>query len=119
MWWYGLNSQAQAWGSDALTEQPFTNESIEILLALGEAREVWPHDPDRDADESGEWIYMALLGLNLKEHEMTFLNAISAGHTQADAARSVGRTPRWGYRFLRRLRKSLYVYYEGYKLTSR
>lgn len=82
-------------------EFPATNEYIDYLTSSGKAR---PLHSDTPPTDENDWIYDVIEGLDLDERQADFLRAIGAGHTIADAARLVGRTPRWGRNILRTIR---------------
>lgn len=85
-------------------ESPYSNEYIEDMLNRKLATRLWPEAPE-EVDESKDWIYESLGDLRLAHFENRFLEAVSAGHTVADAARAAGKNPQWGLDFLARLAK--------------
>lgn len=91
-----------------MTELPFQNDLIDHLVSSGDAAVLWPQLDDGARDEGAERAENLISGLVALmgggEAERVFLEALSAGHTQADAARVAGRTPRWGARTAARLR---------------
>lgn len=95
-----------------MSESPYSTDYIEGLVSRDEASLVWPvHENPFDAfkpyDTCNDWIYAALLELDLTEQELAFVDAIGAGHRISGAARLVGKPEHWGYNFMKRLRRDL------------
>lgn len=83
-------------------ETPASHQYIDYLLAKDRARPLYPEVGETDEND---WVHELIARMSLTDDQMSFLDAIGAGHTVAGASRLVGKSPRWGRVTLHRIRR--------------